>query len=136
MRGAEVVGAPPALVALHAAVDGFDHDCGPVLSDTRQLVTEHGAAPETDVTQVGATDAGRPHVEELSDAGRLANLDDGHASLDAAYCLHDRSSSPTGLRLVRGPDRVRRSVRHGSGSKAAVAAAHPSRHALWPNAGE
>ena len=88
VRRTQVVGAARALRAFHAAVNGLDDDGRAVLAHTGQLVTEDGAAPEPDVAQIGSADARRPHVEQLTDSGRLVELDDRHSPLHTADSLH------------------------------------------------
>src|SRR5271154_2822175 len=66
---AQVVRASLTLRALHAAVDGLDDHGRAVFGHAGELVPEDGAAPEADVAQVRAADAGRAHVEQLTDAG-------------------------------------------------------------------
>ena len=96
---AQVVCAALALRALHAAVDGLDDHGRAVLAHAGELVTEDGPAPESDVAQVGAADAGRPHVEQFADARRLVELDDRHSTLHTADSLH----GPPNHRYPRGP---------------------------------
>ena len=103
VRRAEVVLAAPTGFTLHAPVDGLHDDGRAVLADTGELVAEDLSAPEADVAQVGAADAGGPDLEQLAGAGRLVELDDRHTSLDAAYGLHVPSLIALQNGTVAGP---------------------------------
>ena len=97
-RGAQVVTARPAELALAATEDRLDRHRAAVLGHAGELMAEDRRAAEVDVGEVGRADAGRTDLDELARALGLVDVDD----IDAGWVRSDRAHGGLLAREQRG----------------------------------